>query len=246
MAGSWDPSAVFNEDYLYFYEPLLTPERSDREAEAVWALLGLAPGDEVLDCPCGHGRLANRLALRGARVTGLDATEVFLQRARFEAERLNVDVEYVEGDMRTVPWQDRFDAIFCWFTSFGYFDDATDRRILRGYYEALRPGGRLAIETQSLPSLMGRFEAQGWVARDDNYMLDDRRYVAESGCVETERVIVRDGHARHARFSVRLFTFTELRDWLLDAGFARVDGYGDVDERLTLEHRRMVVVASKG
>jgi hypothetical protein len=30
---------VFDEDYLYFYETLLTDELSDRQAELVWRLL---------------------------------------------------------------------------------------------------------------------------------------------------------------------------------------------------------------
>lgn len=62
-ASDWD--AVFDEDYLYFYEAFLTPERSDREAGFVASVLGLEPGTAVLDAPCGHGRIANRLARRG-------------------------------------------------------------------------------------------------------------------------------------------------------------------------------------
>ena len=71
---------VFGEDYLYFYEPMLTDELSDRQAELVFGLLELEAGAEVLDLACGHGRIANRLAARGARVKGLDADPFFLAR----------------------------------------------------------------------------------------------------------------------------------------------------------------------
>ena len=103
-----DIGDVFDEDYLYFYEPLLN-EASDAEVEVMWRLLELEPGMEVLDLACGHGRIANRLAKRGARVTGLDATPLFLERARLDAAARGVDVEYVEGDMRALPWEDRFE-----------------------------------------------------------------------------------------------------------------------------------------
>lgn len=33
----------------------------------------------VLDLACGHGRIANRLAARGAEVAGLDVTPRFLE-----------------------------------------------------------------------------------------------------------------------------------------------------------------------
>ena len=45
------------------------------------------------------------------------------------------------------------------------------------------------------------------------------------------------------QFSVRTFAFTELRDWLLAAGFTSVSPYGNDGEPFTLTSRRMVVVA---
>ena len=58
---------AFDEDYLYFYEELLTPERTAAEVELIWKLLELEPGLELLDLACGHGRIANPLAeARGA------------------------------------------------------------------------------------------------------------------------------------------------------------------------------------
>ena len=50
------------------------------------------------------------------------------------------------------------------------------------------------------------------------------------------------GGPRYPLF-VRLPSFTELRGWLLDAGFSRVDGFGEDGEPLHQDHRRMVVVA---
>jgi 2-polyprenyl-3-methyl-5-hydroxy-6-metoxy-1,4-benzoquinol methylase len=96
---------VFDADDLYFYETRLTDERSDQEAELVWDLLGLSAGKEVLDLACGHGRIANRLAERGARVTGLDATPLFLERARADAAARGVEVDYVEG-LRAAGFRD--------------------------------------------------------------------------------------------------------------------------------------------
>src|SRR5688572_30699278 len=77
MADLLGPS-LFDEDYLHFYETILTPERSDEETEVALGLGGLQPGMAVLDAPCGHGRIANRLAGHGIRVTGLDASGLFL------------------------------------------------------------------------------------------------------------------------------------------------------------------------
>src|SRR5688500_10257844 len=123
MGSEFPRDEAFDEDYLYFYEELLTPERTAAEVERVWKLLELEPGLELLDLACGHGRIANPLAERGVRVTGFDATPYFLELARKDAVERGVEVEDIEGDMRSLPWSERFDRILCWFTSFGYFSD---------------------------------------------------------------------------------------------------------------------------
>lgn len=179
--ASWDE--VFEEDYLYFYETLLTPERNDREAALLVRLLGLPEQAEVLDAPCGHGRIANRLARMGYRVTGLDKSRAFLERARREAAEWGVQVDYVEGDIRRLPWTERFDAVINWFTSFGYFDDEENRLVLREAHRALRPGGRLVLEMIARDRVVQQVAANGgeWVGvieRDGNLLVDRTRFDA--------------------------------------------------------------------
>jgi hypothetical protein len=46
------------------------------------------------------GRIARRLAARGCRVVGLDASADFLRLARADAAESGVEVDYVQGDLR--------------------------------------------------------------------------------------------------------------------------------------------------
>jgi SAM-dependent methyltransferase len=239
------PPELFGEDYLYFYGGVLTDELSDIQAERIWRLLGLEAGVEVLDVPCGHGRIANRLAARGARVTGLDADGVFLERARADAVERGVEVEYLQGDMRTLPWEARFDLVLNWFTSFGYFDDEGNRAWLREARKTLRPGGRLVMDVHNRDAFMGFRVPVTMDERGDDLLIDRHAFDPLTGRAETERFLVRDGNVRSVRFSVRFFTFTELRDWLLDAGFSTVQVSGHEGEPLDLQVRRMLVVATR-
>jgi hypothetical protein len=50
---------------------------------------------------------------------------------------------------------------------------------------------------------------------------------------------------RRVPFFVRLFGFTELRDWLVQAGFAAVDGYDRDGTPLSAASRRLLVVAQR-
>jgi SAM-dependent methyltransferase len=234
---------LFGEDYLYFWAPLLGDERTEEEVDTVWRVLELEPGMEVLDLACGHGRIGNRLAARGARVTGLDSSRLFIERAREDAVARGVDVEYVEGDMRSLQWSDRFDCVLNWFTAFGYFEDDELRRVLAEVRRALRPGGRFLLEHLNLASLFPRFRTQSVTERDGNFLLELRELDAVGGRILSEYVVVRDGVTRRYPIFVRLLWPPELRDWLLGAGFSSVDFLGPEGEPLTRESRRLLAVA---
>jgi SAM-dependent methyltransferase len=261
MADLFDAAAMYDDDYLYFFAApgdLSEVARhgpnvpgagvpAEVTAELAWRLLDLRPGLDVLDLACGHGELASRLAARGCRVTGLDFSTVFLNRARADAAAAGVAVDYVAGDMRQIPWTGRFDRITNWSTAFGYFDDAANRAVLDGIARALRPGGRLAMDVDNLPSFLAAYVPSRVVAaRENGDMLVDRYHLdALTARFEAERTVIRDGLTRRVHFVKRLFGFPELRDWLLTAGFATVAGYGEDGRPLTAEHKRMIVVADR-
>jgi SAM-dependent methyltransferase len=259
MTDLFDAARMYDEDYLYFF----AAPRDHGElaahgpvapgagypgvaaADLAWRLLGLRPGMSVLDLACGHGDLANRLAARGCRVTGLDSSAVFLDRARADASAAGASVEYAAGDMRQIPWTRRFDRVVNWSTAFGYFDDTANRAVLDGIARVLRPGGRLAMDLDNLTTFLASYRPSRVVAaREDGDMLVDRYHLdALTGRLEAERTVIRGGRTRRLNFVKRLLGFPELRDWLLTAGFTTVNGYGEDGQPLTADHKRMVIVA---
>lgn len=134
-----------------------------------------------------------------------------------------------------------------WFTSFGYFDDEENRRVLEGAHGALVSGGRFLIELMHCDLIAASIGAgSAWVTkRDGDLMVDDSRFDPLSGRVLTERTIVRDGHVRRFSYFVRLFSFTEIRDWWRQTGFTEIDAFGEDHEPLKPTSRRMLVVARK-
>lgn len=238
----FDTNDVFDDDYLFFMGKALN-ERADADTDLIWRLLELEPGMAVLDVPCGHGRIANRLAARGVNVTGLDTTPRFLDLARRDAAERGVEVTYVHGDMRNLPWTHAFDRAVNWFTSFGYFGDDENRQVLAEARRALRPDGALLIETQHQARTLRELGPPWVVEHDGDWMIDRHTYDALSGRVNTIRTVIRGGRSRTMRFFVRIPSFPELRDWLLDTGFTRIDGYGPEGEPLTADSRRMIAVA---
>jgi SAM-dependent methyltransferase len=61
---------------------------------------GIPPTGRALDLACGEGRNAIWLAERGWRVTGVDYSDVAIERARELAARRGVEVEWICDDLR--------------------------------------------------------------------------------------------------------------------------------------------------
>lgn len=238
--------ALFDEDYLYFYEEIFTAERNATDVDTVWKLLSLQAGQSVLELGCGHGRIANALAEKGARVIGLDRAGPFLEKAREDAVTLGVDVNYVLADMREITWDQAFDAVFLWFTTFGYFSETENELVLERAVRTLKPGGRLLIEQINRNALLRNgFPSRFVIRRGDDLMVDLVDYDGLADRSETERIVVRKGTARSVRYTVRLYSFVELSRSLKALGMRSVEALGQGGTPYTLYGNRLITVAVK-
>lgn len=259
MIDLFDATAMYDADYLHFFaadDPATAvlgehtsdtaDTRSEADADLIVSLLDLEAGSSILDVGCGHGRIARRLAARGAQVTGVDVSTPFLERARADAVSTGVEVTFCFGDMRDLTAHaGRFDAVVSWATAYGYFDDATNRAVLDQMRAALVQGGRLVMDLNNITSRLRDFRPSRVAAqRGQHDLLVDRYHLDPvTSRLEVTRTVVRAGRARELTFVVRLFAFTELRDWLQAAGFTGVQVCGEDGEPLAFRHERMVVTA---
>ena len=113
-------------------------------------LLGLSPGDGVLDVACGTGNFTRDFARTvgpDGLVVGIDVSETMLARAvRDTAEAgLSDRAAYVRGDASELPFlESSFDGVCC-FAALHLFADPM--RALDRMTAVLTPGGRIAVFT---------------------------------------------------------------------------------------------------
>jgi SAM-dependent methyltransferase len=106
----------------------------------------LQPGERVADLGCGAGTdslVAVQMVGPGGQVTGIDMTPEMLAKARAAAAELNVDVEFVEGEIERLPFGDgSLDVVI----SNGVIDLVPDKDAVFGeIFRVLTPGGRMQI-----------------------------------------------------------------------------------------------------
>src|SRR5947209_6031879 len=150
------------------------PEWTERQIEGILTLLALPAGSTILDLCCGHGRHAVPLARRGYHVTGQDLSETFLRRAREAADAQHVQVRWVHGDMRRIPFENEFDAAINIFTAFGYLEsEDEDQEVLVQVqvHKALKPGGLFVLEIIHRDGLVRRYEPFGVQRHDDGLIV---------------------------------------------------------------------------
>ncbi|MER8596255.1 class I SAM-dependent methyltransferase [Mesorhizobium sp. M1182] len=238
--------SYFSDDYIYFGDVINSPTTSDRQARFIWELLALEQGRPVVELGCGYGRISNRLAEKGARVAGIDISPILLKKAEADAAERGVNVEYVLGDMRSLPWRDRFDAAFLWYTTFGYFDDEDNEKVLLEAASSLRKGGRLLIDHPNRIDFLSHKSPICHVAqRNGDVRIDMYSNDVISDRSNLERIIVRDGCVRRTHLSFRQYGFSEYVRMLRSAGFETVEAYGQEGEAFTSDSSRLVVVACK-
>lgn len=118
---------------------------------------GVTSGSRVLDVACGTGVVAVTAARLGATVAGLDLTPELLEVARENSRIAEVDVDWREGDVEQLPFDDAaFDIVVSQFGHmFAPRPDVTVREMLR----VLKPGGTVAFSTWPPELFVGRIFA---------------------------------------------------------------------------------------
>ena len=112
--------------------------------KAILAMAEASQADRVLDVACGPGFIAMAFAEVCAEVVGVDATDSFLQMAREESKRRNLqNLRFVEGDVTQMEFEDNaFDIAVC-RAAFHHFPDPAS--VLHEMKRVVRPGGRLLV-----------------------------------------------------------------------------------------------------
>ena len=231
---NWYETA-FRKEYTDLYYKR-NDEAAKGEAEFAHKALGLPDGALVLDVACGAGRHARALTGLGHRVVGIDLSPDLLA----EAE----DVRAVRADMRALPFAGSFDAAVSFFTSFGYFDEAGNRRTLAAIFDSLREGGAFLLDFMNATAVRAHLVPESEEERDGT-TFSIRRSI-EDGRVLKEVVATRNGQTLRYTESVRLYLHNELVSMLNEAGFVPVAAYGDFDGRdYTTDAPRCILVARK-
>lgn len=202
------------------------PPQTQREVDYLARVLPLPGFQRVLDICCGTGRHSRALGRLGYEATGLDRDEQALNRARLAAPPGSV---FLQRDMRELrSLRGTWDAAVIMWASFGYFEPAVNRSLLRDLSRLLRPGGRLVLDLYN----RSHFEEQpeqrtltirGGEVREVRRLLGDR--------LDVSLEYIREGGGDH--FSWEIFAQADLEQLGRDCGLELLHACSGFDETVS-------------
>jgi len=217
---------LFNDDFIRTMAKV-TDAQIAKEVDFVEESLAVAKGAMLLDLGCGTGRHAIELTRRGYKVVGFDLSLPMLAKAAEEAQERGQKLNFVQGDMREMTFEDTFDGIYSWNTSFGFFEEDKNQQVIQRVHKALKKGGQFVLEVGNRDYIIRQAPSLAWFEGDGCICMDEMSIDWITSRMKVKRTMMMDdGRTKEIDYSVRIYSLHELGKILHDAGFrvAEVSG----------------------
>lgn len=208
------------------YYHILYKDRDNEEAQLfmdnITQYLNLPEDASILDLACGMGRHSTYLNELGYDVTGADLSENSIAEA---SKNSNDKLHFTVHDMRE-PFDQKFDAIFNLFTSFGYFtDDSDNLKTLKAICQSLNEYGFGVIDFMNVDHVIKNL-VPNEVKTVDGIDFHIKRYVAD-GHIFKEIDFEDKGEKFHFTERVQALKLEDFEAMMDEAGIYLLDIFGD-------------------
>ena len=242
LAASYD-SLTLDVDYdgvVEFYEVLLQRE-------------GLSPRS-VVDLACGTGSLTVRLAQKGYKVMGVDLSEDMLTVASQKAWDLGLQIPFVRQPLEKLYLHRGVDLAVCGLDSLDYITDpACCESAIERIYKALNPGGCFIFDVNT-PEKLRAMDGQVFLDENEDTFcvwrgeFDEQTNICSYG-MDLFRRQGKEWQRSFEEHQEYAYSATQLVGYLKDAGFSRIEVFGDRrleppaegEQRIYLKARKGIV-----
>ena len=212
------------------------PETIDRSVKWLVEMLGLEPGDPVLDLGCGPGLYASRFARAGMRVTGVDYSQRSIEYATNHARENRLEIRYRYQNYLELDDENQYRAAFLIYGDFCPLSPGQRSTLLRNVHRALQPGGKFVLDVSTRAHRKRYGNKNQWYAMERGFWKPGPHLVLEEGFdypdqsiwLDQYTVIEADGKVSVYRNWFQDYTPESITEELSEAGFSVVSLWGDL------------------
>jgi len=229
---------------------------TDIKNAAIEKLLKKQDAKNILDMTCGTGSQVFYLANKGYKVTGSDFSPELLNIARRKAKEKNLDIKFIDGDMRFLK-VGSFDAVITMFNAIGHLSKEDFAKAIKNIGKNLSKNGIYIFDIFNLNALTEKvvhdlkmdqkFEVNGdKIHQIQHSKLDRKNAILTS--YDNYKIKDKAGKIKEINnsFSLQIYTSKELRKTLEENGF-KILKFSDIYGKKFIENKSLniMVVAQK-
>ncbi len=226
MSNNWFATWFDTEYYHKLYN-----NRDHGEAqqfiENVLHYLQLPKGSRLLDIACGKGRHAKAISEKGYYVIGTDLSPNSIA----EANQMRTEhLEFFVQDMRETFRVNEFDAVFNFFTSFGYFHTEDDnKKAAAAMTKNVKPGGVLLIDFVNKAHALKNIEDKSVETQIRGELHFEIERLFEEGRYVKHITVCTDEKCMRFEESLQSLTQDDFLDYFSPLGMDLIKTFGDYE-----------------
>jgi len=218
----------FDEWYGELILDTIPEEITKQQANLLIKSLSLDSKKVIMDLGCGKGRHALALAREGFQLTALDFSQLYVDQLKAQVEKENLSIQTKVQDMRCWLEPDSYHAIYMMFTTFGYFSDEENEKIIFNIAASMKKGGKFLLDIENRDYIVKFFIHEKWREKNDGFLLERHKFFPLTSCLSTKRILVNhQGENKQSNRQYRLYSAHEIISIAKKAGLQLVESMGD-------------------
>ncbi len=192
----------------------------------------------VLDIACGTGKMTEELAKRGYQMIGADISAEMLSQAKISSDKTNLDILYIQQDMRFLDLYGTVDAVVCCLDGINYLSSIGDvKSCFSGVYKFLNEGGLFIFDINTPYKFLKIYGDNDYILETGNVLCAWQNTYNKTNklCRFNLSVFEKRPDGAYNRYNEeqneRCYSMKAINNALLACGFHDIEVYGSLDKK---------------
>lgn len=240
MTTQWNET-FFNNMYLEMFMTR-SQEQINIENQIITFFTHAKEKQSIADFCCGTGVIADSFTQQNLDSYGIEFAQNYVDIGK----SLYPQSAIFQGDALHFNFNKKFDIVYNWFSSFGYFNDQQNYLLLHNMIKHLKPNGTILIELYNSYHIINNFNKV--FVYHKHYSGQDYTIIRESSINTRERLLeqkwifknITTDTVVHTFFTnTKLYFADDIINMLNNVGFKNCHAYERPETNINLSHKEV-------